>query len=377
MGSGASSTTTPSMDASSAALSAVRELQFEASGASRGRCLLELRDQLVAYGDFLSKLHQRFEIGQKGVNGFTALVRNLDGDDDALDEDMAASQYFETCGFPEDEDDPAQRSAITCSVAQLGAALTRLANMSWMMEHGEANVGLKEQLVAFLESRAPRIGTEWSTREAMENTRAALRDDAAYHAPKHFCGVHRVWLQLRWGDRAGGRVEIDVDADVDPDAAYNFVMLCSGELGSAPLSGVPLSYKGCPIHRVVQGAFLQSGDIEFGDGNGGDSVYGGAFNASARGLERGTFETPGIVAMGHLGDPSDQTSQFFITASPQPDLAGDHVVVGHVVKGLEHVVHACSGVVEIDPQFEDEGRPLHQQTVEIFDCGYAGAQTGA
>ena len=82
------------------------------------------------------------------------LVKIWTATEDALDEDMAASQYFETCGF-EDEDDPAQRSAITCSVAQLGAALTRLANMSWMMEHGEANVGLKEQLVAFLESRRP------------------------------------------------------------------------------------------------------------------------------------------------------------------------------------------------------------------------------
>ena len=184
-----------------------------------------------------------------------------------------------------------------------------------------------------------------------------------FHAPENFCGVHRVWMSITWGKGKCGRIEIELDADATPDAAYNFAMLCSGERGLAPLSSSPLHYKNTCFHRICKGNFVQGGDIEFNDGSGGDSVFGGCFLAEAKGLEK-SHNAPGIVSMGHLGDPNSQSSQFFITCKPQHDLDGDHTIVGKVVKGMEHVLAASN--VEVDEDNDD--RPI--EDCKITDCGW-------
>lgn len=50
----------------------------------------------------------------------------------------------------------------------------------------------------------------------------------------------------------------------------------AGEKGKGQ-SGKVLHYKGTPIHRIVPGFMIQGGDIVYGDGKGGDSIYGGTF----------------------------------------------------------------------------------------------------
>ena len=50
-----------------------------------------------------------------------------------------------------------------------------------------------------------------------------------------------------------------------PKTVKNFVDLCKGcEAGS---------YKNSPIHRIVDGGWIQGGDIVDGTGKGGKSVY--------------------------------------------------------------------------------------------------------
>ena len=46
-----------------------------------------------------------------------------------LDDDFVGNQYFEVCGYPDDEDDEAQVNQITMSVSQFAAGLVRIANM--------------------------------------------------------------------------------------------------------------------------------------------------------------------------------------------------------------------------------------------------------
>ena len=138
----------------------------------------------------------------------------------------------------------------------------------------------------------------------MENTRAALRDDAAYHAPKHFCGVHRVWLQLRWGDRAGGRVEIDVDADVD--RMPRTTLSCCARENSAlrPYLAFPFRTRDVPFTASSRAHFSSPGRRQSLATEMAAIVFTVALLMRAHAASNeAAFRTPGIVAMGHLGDP--------------------------------------------------------------------------
>lgn len=51
----------------------------------------------------------------------------------------------------------------------------------------------------------------------------------------------------------------------------------AGRLGIGEKTGAKLSYEGCPVHRVVRGFVIQSGDFSQGNGKGGESIFGGTF----------------------------------------------------------------------------------------------------
>ena len=67
----------------------------------------------------------------------------------------------------------------------------------------------------------------------------------------------RVYLDIKWGNRRMGRVVISLRKDACPKTVENFRALCTGEKGRGKTTGVPLHYKGCPIHRVVPGFMIQ------------------------------------------------------------------------------------------------------------------------
>lgn len=66
-----------------------------------------------------------------------------------------------------------------------------------------------------------------------------------------------------------GKIFIELYQDFVPVTCQNFFELCKGE--------GELTYKGCVLHRIVKGKFIESGDVTHNNGRGGVSIYGKTF----------------------------------------------------------------------------------------------------
>jgi len=104
---------------------------------------------------------------------------------------------------------------------------------------------------------------------------------------------------------------------------------------------------------------MQGGDIVFGNGSGGESIYNGKkFKDEKSGLQI-PHDKIGIVSMGNSGKHSN-SSQFFITFQKTPQCDGKHVVFGEVISGFD-VLDAV----------EHEGTPSGDPLVPVIvtHCG--------
>jgi peptidylprolyl isomerase len=204
---------------------------------------------------------------------------------------------------------------------------------------------------------------EWSDRAAVCTSAAGVEaedddDDAVQIRPP--AAGNRIVVQLFW--------------DVAPLACENFATLCgihnhnssnnskSGTNKSVtpPIGacGKPLTYQNSEVHRVIPGFILQGGDFVFGNGSGGESIFGKKFKDERAGLLL-KHDTAGVLSMGNSGKNSN-TSQFFITLAAAPQCDGKHVVFGRVVSGWEVLdVAETLGTVS--------GTPT--ANIEITDCG--------
>lgn len=133
------------------------------------------------------------------------------------------------------------------------------------------------------------------------------------------------------------RIVVKLFWDVAPLACENFATLCSNgsENQKPPIgeSGKPLTYRNSNIHRVIPGFILQGGDFVFGNGSGGESVFGKKFKDEREGLLK-KHNRKGVLSMGNSGKNSN-TSQFFLTFKAAPQCDGKHVIFGQVVTGFE------------------------------------------
>jgi ATP-dependent RNA helicase DDX18/HAS1 len=172
-----------------------------------------------------------------------------------------------------------------------------------------------------------------------------------------------VFFDISIGTDKPQRVTFELFADVVPRTAENFRALCTGERGRGQF-GKPLSFRGCPFHRIIPGFMAQGGDFTKGDGTGGESVYGRTFPDENFKLRH---DRPLLLSMANAGKNTNG-SQFFITFDSTPHLDGKHVVFGKVLSGKD-VVRALERVGT------GGGKPA--RPARIVDCGEVKAQAQA
>eukprot|EP00592_Proboscia_alata_P008717 CAMPEP_0194358914 /NCGR_PEP_ID=MMETSP0174-20130528/6153_1 /TAXON_ID=216777 /ORGANISM="Proboscia alata, Strain PI-D3" /LENGTH=148 /DNA_ID=CAMNT_0039129529 /DNA_START=105 /DNA_END=548 /DNA_ORIENTATION=+ len=111
-----------------------------------------------------------------------------------------------------------------------------------------------------------------------------------------------------------GRIELGLFGELCPQTAENFRALSTGETSSEKeVSEVEkLQYKGSIFHRIVPNFIIQGGDLTYGDGSDGMSMYGYDLPKERNGL---VFDQPFLLAMANsVTEPqSSHGSQFFIT----------------------------------------------------------------
>eukprot|EP00913_Durusdinium_trenchii_P032124 g30082.t1 len=174
----------------------------------------------------------------------------------------------------------------------------------------------------------------------------------------------------------------DDDEGPDDPAAENFRGLCTGEYGLGRNTKKRLSYEGCQIFRSVKNFMIQTGDFQFNNGDGGESIYGGTFNDEDF-VRRHT--QAGVVSMANKGLDTEicrnsNGSQFFITLKRSVQLDNKHIAFGQVVEGMD-VIRAVAAVPtdgasmfrSVDATQDRDERPRVSCT--IVGCGEVGAKT--
>ena len=166
----------------------------------------------------------------------------------------------------------------------------------------------------------------------------------------------RVFFDITIGDKAAGRIEMELFADACPKTAENFRQLC---VGTKNKDGKTLAFKGSAFHRVIPMFMCQGGDFTRDNGTGGESIYGAKFDDETFDGKAGKHFGPGTLSMANAGKNTNG-SQFFICTDATPHLDGMHVVFGQIVKGYE-VVKAMEAVGSRTGKTSSK--------VTISDCG--------
>ncbi|XP_062510742.1 probable inactive peptidyl-prolyl cis-trans isomerase-like 6 [Corticium candelabrum] len=164
-----------------------------------------------------------------------------------------------------------------------------------------------------------------------------------------------VFLDVAVDNEPAGKLVFELYKQKCPKTCDNFKMLCTGEMGESS-NKVTLHYKTSVIHRIVPNGWIQGGDIEYGSGAGGESVYGETFedeNYSVLHSQRG------VLGMANKGRHTNG-SQFYITLKASQWMDRHYVAFGQLVEGTQ-VLNKLEAVKTYNE------RPI--VPVKITDCG--------
>ena len=113
--------------------------------------------------------------------------------------------------------------------------------------------------------------------------------------------TRKVFMDIEIGGESAGRIVYGLYGDVVPKTTDNFAEICKGDHYGSHLRK-NLDYAGSPFHRVIPGFMAQGGDIQFGNGRGGESIYGKKFADENFDIK---FEKPYLLAMANSGPNSN------------------------------------------------------------------------
>jgi peptidyl-prolyl cis-trans isomerase A (cyclophilin A) len=150
-------------------------------------------------------------------------------------------------------------------------------------------------------------------------------------------------------DTTLGRLTCKLFSNEAPLTVANFVGLATGtKPWTDPVTGKQVVgkpfYDGTTFHRVIPNFMIQGGDRK-GTGEGDAGYYfDDEFSPSLR------FDVPGRLAMANSG-PGTNSSQFFITEDPVPELNGKHTIFGQCDA---HSVLLVSTIARVERNAEDK-----------------------
>jgi peptidyl-prolyl cis-trans isomerase-like 2 len=151
-------------------------------------------------------------------------------------------------------------------------------------------------------------------------------------------------LTITIDNHPAGRMNVELWPWVAPRTVDNFLQLARRGY-----------YDGVKFHRCIRNFMAQGGDPT-GEGNGGQSCWGGIFKSEVD-TSQARHNERGVLSMANSG-PDRNGSQFFVLFKPAPHLDGDHSAFGKVVGGME-VIRSMEAV-----PVDDDDRPKRDVVVE-------------
>ena len=165
-------------------------------------------------------------------------------------------------------------------------------------------------------------------KEAEAKTSELLKQNGR---PAVFLELYETSKKANREDELFGKLVIELFDNICPKACSNFVRFCTGEAEN--VDGTRLSYKDCPVHRLVPNGWVQSGDVVDGSGSNSKSAFGDLFEDESFSVEFGE-NRGGIVGYANTG-PHSNGSQFFITLGPCEWMNCKKVGFGRLVQGYD------------------------------------------